>query len=164
MREERERSGLARDVAQHQVDEAGLDLQARDRAGPSIAARSPSSSIGPSRRRRRFERGREPGHRRAEAEEVGAHREHHEDRPARRGRGREQRVDEAAALGRVVAERERLFELVDEHDEPLARRCGHRGREPGGSDSSRSRSAPVGRAERARARGRKLGRAGAGRA
>ncbi len=112
------------------------------RAGPSIAERSSGSSIGPSRAVDASSAAPSPGTDAPKPKKSARIAITTSTGPPGAVAASQQGVDEPAALGGVGAERERLLELVDEHDEPVDARVTDGGGEPRGSCSSRACSAP----------------------
>ncbi len=124
--------GLAGDLAEHDVDEPGLEPQPGEarrlghRAAQLVLAhRAEQDLVGGDRLR-------EPRMRAQLAVEVGAHPDRH------RPRVREQRVDEALPRVGVVAERVQLLELVDD-DERRGIAVDRRGRLRPGLQQPRTR-------------------------
>ena len=129
VREQRQGTGLGGDVAQDQLDEAGLELQARepgrlgDRALELAGAHRPEQHLVLGDGERELAVRAEP------AVDVGAYSD-------RDGAAQpQQRVDVRVSALRVVAQREQLLELVDD-EEPVRRRP--RRRETGAAPGVRS--------------------------
>ena len=158
MRQQRQRPGLTGHVAEHQVDEARLEGQARDPGGLlDRLPRSPSSSIGVSSAvdvsSAAANAGTEPLKPKKSARMTSTTRA---DPDGRRGGG-EQRGAERRPLVRVVAQREALLELVDDEDQPLDRRGGDEAGEGCGVGLEPRQEGSGRRPERPGARRRELG-------